>query len=658
MSSPDPSTPTDLTRDPSDLPNTALERFVFVARTRRRLVALSAYALASALALGAAYALRFEFSIPASFLEALPLQLGLLLLLRVVVAQRVGLTTGRWRFVGVDDVISLGIAGFVSSLVFLALLRLVPFLPTIPVSVVLIEWAIFTLGVAGVWLGYRKSMEVLRGRRGALPEGEPRRLVVVGSGEAGNFLVRELRRQPTAYRVIGFLDDDPLKQGTRAQGVPVLGKVAQATGLLEGLDIDEVAIAIPSASPATLRRIVEELECLDVPVKVLPGIDQVMEGDAGPHQLRPLRIEDLLGRDPVSLELPELGADLEGRTVLVTGAAGSIGSELARQVAANGPARLLLLDQAESDLYFVDLELCAAHPELEIVPIVADILDRRFMELFFDRERPDRVYHAAAYKHVPLMEKNPRQALRNNVVGTWEVARLAGQVGTGRFVLISTDKAADPVNTMGRSKRAAELVIQSTQEEYPDTHFTAVRFGNVLGSSGSVVPLFQKQIADGGPVTITHREVSRYFMTIPEAVQLVLQAGLLEEVKGRIAMLEMGEPVRIVDLARNMVRLQGLRPEVDIEFTYTGLRPGEKLHETLHGKEELVDATNLPAVHCLSTREAPVANGALTAYMEELRRDGGDPGSVLLRLVATHGTNGSRRGNKTSSDGERHAAHA
>ena len=654
MSRSDPSTPGDL----NGSAGTALERLAFAARTRRRVVALSAYALASAVALVGAYALRFEFSVPASFLEALPLQLGLLMLLRVILAQGVGLTTGRWRFVGVDDVISLGIAGSMSSLLFLALLRLFPFLPTIPLSVVLIEWAIFTLGVAGVWLGYRKSMELLRGRRGPLPEGEPRRLIVVGSGEAGNFLVRELRRQPTAYQVIGFLDDDPLKQGTRAQGVPVLGEVARAPELLEGLEIDEVAIAIPSAGPPTLRRIVEELECLDLPVKVLPGIDQVMEGDAGPNQLRPLRIEDLLGRDPVSLELPKLEADLDGRTVLVTGAAGSIGSELARQVAANEPARLLLLDQAESDLYFVDLELRNAHPELDIVPIVADILDRSFMEGLFDRERPDRVYHAAAYKHVPLMEKNPRQALRNNVVGTWEVARLAGRVGTGRFVLISTDKAADPVNTMGRSKRAAEIVIQATQEEYPDTHFTAVRFGNVLGSNGSVVPLFQRQIAEGGPVTITHREVTRYFMTIPEAVQLVLQAGLLDEVKGRIAMLEMGEPVRIVDLARNMVRLQGLRPEVDIEFTYTGLRPGEKLHETLHGKGELVDATALPAVHCLSTREAPVANGALVAFMEELRRDGGDPRSVLSRLIATPTTNGKRPGKKTSSDGERHAAHA
>jgi FlaA1/EpsC-like NDP-sugar epimerase len=590
-------------------------------RGNRRLVAYHAYALITIFALLVAYGARFDLAVPADYRAVLPLHLGALTALRLLAARAMRLTDSRWRYVGVDDILRLVAVAGTSSFVFTVLFRGLPQLPNVPYSVVLMEWFIFTLGVAGVWLAYRRMVEVLTGRRARNGGSPPRRLVIVGCGETGSLLSREINRLPGTYRLVGFLDDDPTKKGTRVHGVPVLGTVAQAPEVLAAAEAEELAIAIPSASPSTLRRILADLEPLKLPVKVLPGIRQVMEGEVGVGHLRPVRIEDLLGREPVELRIPKLEADLQGRTVLVTGAAGSIGSELARQIAFNSPARLVLLDQAESDLYFVDVDLRVRHPELEVVPIVGDILDGGALEKVFRDYRPDRVYHAAAYKHVPLMQKNLRTAVRNNVLGSWDVARLAGRYGAGRFILISTDKAADPACVMGATKRASERVVRTLQADYPDTHYTAVRFGNVLGSAGSVIPLFQRQIAEGGPITITHPDVTRYFMTIAEAVQLVLQAGLLEEVRGEVAMLEMGEPVRILELARTLVRLQGLRPEVDIPFTYIGLRPGEKLHETLHGDAEDLDLTSLPAVYRLTTNGGSLGGPELTAMMQDLARD-------------------------------------
>ena len=602
-------------------------------RRRRRLVAYCVYALVTGFALLVAYGARFDLAVPRDYLEVIPIHLAALAALRLLAARVTGLPDGRWRYAGVDDVLRLLLASTTSSFVFALLFRGLSQLPNVPYSVVLIEWFMFTLGVAGMWLVYRRFVEIVHIRHAANGGPAPRRLVIVGSGETGNLLARELHRLPGVYQLVGFLDDDPMMQGTRVQGVKVLGTVAQAPEVLPAVEPQELAIAIPSASPSTLRRILEKLEPLDLPVKVLPGIRQVLEGEVQVGQLRPLRIDDLLGREPVDLKLPELEADIRGRTVLVTGAAGSIGSELARQIAANAPGRLVLLDQAESDLYFVDLEISGGHPEMEVVPIVGDILDGGALEEVFRKYRPDRVYHAAAYKHVPLMQRNLRTAVRNNVLGSWDVARLAGRYGAGRFVLISTDKAADPVCVMGATKRAAERVVQTLQADYPETHYTAVRFGNVLGSAGSVIPLFQRQIAEGGPITITHPDVTRYFMTIAEAVQLVLQAGLLDEVRGEVAMLEMGEPVRILELARTLVRLQGLRPEVDIPFTYIGLRPGEKLRETLHGDTEDLDLTSLPAIYCLTTHGSFLGGPKLTALMQDLARDALDGTEVLVALV-------------------------
>jgi FlaA1/EpsC-like NDP-sugar epimerase len=337
-----------------------------------------------------------------------------------------------------------------------------------------------------------------------------------------------------------------------------------------------------------------------------------------------VRVEDLLGRDPVELSLPELAEDFRDRVVLITGAAGSIGSELARQVARHGPRRLILLDQAESPLYFLELELRKRYPEVDVHPVVGNILDGELVELIFSTEAIDRTLHAAAYKHVPLMEANVRQAVRNNILGTNAIAEAAGRHGCDRFVLISTDKAVRPVNTMGATKSVAELIVLSAQRRYPRTSFMAVRFGNVLGSQGSVLPLFRRQMEEGDQLTVTHPEVTRFFMTIPEASQLVLQASILPEARGRIAMLDMGEPVRILDLARNLIRLSGEFRDPDTRIRYVGLRPGEKLHEELVAPREEMTPTAVPKVN-LVLRSQSEGVRDLTNWIDRWRLGLGDP---------------------------------
>jgi FlaA1/EpsC-like NDP-sugar epimerase len=353
------------------------------------------------------------------------------------------------------------------------------------------------------------------------------------------------------------VDDDPGMWGSQVQRLEVIGSTRDLPRIAEECEAQEIVIAVPSAQPQRLRKIVERCEETGLPFKVLPGMAELLEGQATVTQLREVRIEDLLGRPPVTLELPELAEDLAGEPVLITGAAGSIGSELARQVALHHPGKLILLDQAETELYYLELELRERHPELELYPVIGDIVDAEAIESLFERFAPSRVYHAAAYKHVPMMEANAREAVRNNVVGTWRVADAAGRHGAARFVLVSTDKAVRPANVMGATKRVAEMIVTELQDEHDETTYSAVRFGNVLGSNGSVIPIFRRQLEAGKPLTVTHPDATRYFMTIPEAVQLILQASLLPAIRGQIAMLEMGEPVRIADLAKNLLKLSG-----------------------------------------------------------------------------------------------------
>jgi FlaA1/EpsC-like NDP-sugar epimerase len=566
-------------------------------RWRRPLVLAIYAAIAVAGYLGG-YILRFEFGGLDRWLEAFLLTAPLVAAVRLLFARIFHLATGRWRFVSTTDVLRLLVATSAGTLVLLGIRALLLGAVVIPLSVLLIEWVLTTQITAVAWIAYRTGFERLR--RSRWENGDPRtRVLIIGAGEAGNMLAREIHRYPTGYEMAGFVDDEPTKWGDRIQGIEIIGGTMDLPAIAESVGAEELILAVPSATPEALRRLVALCEATALPFKVLPGIREVLDGEAGLSQLRELRIEDLLGREPIELELPELARDLNGRCVLITGAAGSIGSELARQVALHKPRRLVILDQAETDLFYLDLDLRRDHPDLELIPVIGDVVDAPTVRRVFADHQPERVFHAAAYKHVPLMEVNPEQAIRNNVLGTRVVADEAGQQGCEKFILVSTDKAVRPSSVMGATKRLAEMVVLALDEAYPETAYGAVRFGNVLGSAGSVIPIFQKQIARNQPLTVTHPDVTRYFMTIPEAVQLILQASLLEELRGHIAMLEMGEPVRIVDLAHNMLRLAGIPSPNGEHMVFTGLRPGEKLHEELEAPTEESCATAVSKVRII-----------------------------------------------------------
>jgi FlaA1/EpsC-like NDP-sugar epimerase len=582
--------------------------------SRRRQLALLLYAGAAVAAYLSAFLLRFDFRVPAPYMAVFAWTVWPLVVLRLVAFRLFRLTRERWRYAGGRDAVRLVLATVFSSAVFLVLFRFaLPISPVVPISVVATELVLMSWFTAAMWLSYRLTFEHLRQRENGQATN---RVVVIGAGEAGNLLVREMLRFPTGYIPVGFVDDDPSMWGATIHGVEVVGAPADLQAIAQHVRAHEIIIAVPSARPADMRRLVAQCELTGLPFKVLPGIAQVFAGDVRLNQLRPVQIEDLLGREPITLELPELAADLRGSTVLITGAAGSIGSELARQVTVNGAARVIALDQAETNLFYLDQELRRLNDAVAVIPIVGDVGDAAAMQLLFERFTPDRVYHAAAYKHVPLMERNAREAIRNNVIGTRVVAELAGRFGAGKFVLVSTDKAVRPTNVMGATKRVAELLILELQTEYPATDFGAVRFGNVLGSSGSVLPIFKRQLEMGEPLTVTDRATTRYFMTIPEAVQLILQASLLPDLHGAVAMLDMGEPVRIMDLATNLLRLSGA-PADDGNIVFTGLRPGEKLHEELAAPDEQTVATAIAKIRII---RSAITSGRIIARVAAWER--------------------------------------
>jgi FlaA1/EpsC-like NDP-sugar epimerase len=543
----------------------------------------------------------------------------LLVLIRVAIALITRLGVGSWRYVGLHDLLRLTLAVTAGSVLFFAATWALPLTPRVPRGIIVMEWMLTGNLTAAVWIIYRLIFE--RGTHRKRASGQTKRVLVVGAGMAGQMLVREMVRFPTGYKAVGFVDDDPLRWGTRVHGVEVIGSVDDLSVIAAASKAEQILIAIPSAEPPQLRRIIEVCEGLDIGFKLLPGIREVIDGDAHVHQLREVRLEDLLGRTPIELELPELTSDLAGEAVLITGAAGSIGSELARQVALHRPASLILVDQAETPLFFIDLELRNRHPELDVVARLVDVTDRSRLKRVFAQDKPSRVFHAAAYKHVPMMEDHPRAAVHNNVCGTWLVAKCAAEHGAKRFILVSTDKAVRPANVMGASKRIAELVTLHMQDWYPNTAFGAVRFGNVLGSNGSVIPLFKRQIAADEPLTVTHEDVTRFFMTIPEAVQLILQSSLLPRIKGGIAMLEMGDPVPIMELAKNLLRLSGKSARVGRDIIVTGLRPGEKLHEELAAPDEKAIGTGIEKVNLLDTSRAQLPKAIARAIDEERVED-------------------------------------
>lgn len=528
-----------------------------------------------------AYWLRFNLgTIPAEFLTPA------INWLPVIVAVQAGafvyfqLYRGHWRFASIPDLIRIVKAAVVGSLVILLAIFIVTRLYLVPRSV----FPLYTVLLIGL-LGFpRLVYRWLKDRR--LYIGEGKRVLIVGAGRAGDMLVRDMFRDPSRALVpVGFADDKARKVGMDIQGVRVLGTTDSIPALVDRYEIDLIILALPSAQSNNMQRIVGLCEQAGVPFRTLPRVQDLVEGRVAIDALRDVGIDDLLGREPVTLDWDSIRRELCGKRVLITGGGGSIGSELCRQIARIGPESLVLLEQCEFNLFEIERELRKHHPQLALEACLGDVTDAVFVDQVMARYRPQVIFHAAAYKHVPMLEHQVRQAARNNVVGTRVLALAANRYAVEAFVMISTDKAVNPANVMGASKRVAEIFCQNLDRQ-SQTRFITVRFGNVLGSAGSVVPLFREQLRAGGPLTVTHPEMIRYFMTIPEACQLILQAGAMGR-GGEIFVLDMGEPVKITYLAEQMIRLAGREPGKDIEIVYTGLRPGEKLFEELFHEKEL-----------------------------------------------------------------------
>ena len=495
-----------------------------------------------------------------------------------------------WSVAGVREALHVVAACGLASLVQIAGMMLLQL--SVPRSFFLVSFAALCAEELGIRLSYRVVISLF----GNHSKKAAKRIMIVGAGTSGSVILKEMTTSSLVNGcVVCFVDDDRNKAGKFLNGVPVAGNRNDIPRLAEEYKIDEIYIAIPSASARERKAIIEICRETGCQVKILPGIYQLINGEVSIAKLRNVEIEDLLGRDPIRVNLDEIMGYVSGKVVLVTGGGGSIGSELCRQVASHNPKQLIIFDIYENNAYDIQLELKEKYPDLDLVVLIGSVRNTHRIETVFEKYRPDIVYHAAAHKHVPLMEDSPNEAIKNNVFGTYKTAKAADKYGTKRFVLISTDKAVNPTNIMGASKRMCEMVVQMMNAR-SKTDFVAVRFGNVLGSNGSVIPLFKKQIEQGGPVTVTHPDIIRYFMTIPEAVSLVLQAGAYAK-GGEIFVLDMGEPMKILDLAKNLIRLSGYTPDVDIPIVFTGLRPGEKLYEELLMNEEGMQDTPNKLIH-------------------------------------------------------------
>ncbi len=554
-----------------------------------------------------------------AYLQTVLVTLPLLVTLRVVAFGLFRLYRIRWRYMSVHDLKTVAGATTLSTVVFYGFLRVlgdgVPWVYSWGMQI--IDWVLTICLLSGVRIGYRlwsdKSLET--------PSLPSQRALIVGAGDAGETVARELlRRSAEGIVPVGFVDDEPKRRGTRIHGLPVLGTTQDIATLAQKIGVEVILIAIPSAAGKTIRDIVARCEAVPARLCLVPDITDLIEGSSAMGisrltSIRAVKIEDLLRREPVQTDMAELAGYLSGQRVLVTGAGGSIGSELCRQIAGLNPARLLLLGRGENSIFEIEQELIR---EFGIAPIaiIADVKDKDRLEEVFLAERPTVVFHAAAHKHVPLMEASPSEAVKNNVLGTRNIAEVAAACGVRKFVYVSTDKAVNPESVMGATKRIGEQIVSSLSRQHLGTEFAVVRFGNVLGSRGSVVPTMQKQIARGGPITVTDPQMTRYFMTIPEAVQLILQAGAMGK-HGETFLLDMGDPVRILDLARDLIRLSGLRPDVDIKIEFTGVRPGEKINEELLYASE----ARCPTAHAkISVSESGTTSPLLTTVVDRLIR--------------------------------------
>jgi FlaA1/EpsC-like NDP-sugar epimerase len=598
-------------------------------RSKQLFVVLSDAILVSA-SLYLSYVLRFGTFHQETYAHQIYLMLPIVLVVRLSIFHIRGMYRGMWRFVGIHDLVVLIQSITLSSALSMVLIFLVFRLENYPRSVFVIDWFVVIILVGGSRFAYRLYREGAFKSRIGLQRinTENKRVLIIGAGKAGELILREILRNPTYNFIpVGFVDDARTKIGATIHGYRVLGHTRSVPRIVKENSVDEIFIAIPSASTKTKRRIMHVCKNTGVKFKTLPAVGQLLNGTVTVSALREFQIDDLLGRNPVKLDESSIKEYLKDKTVMITGAGGSIGSELCNQVAEIFPKQLVLFERSEYNLYQIQMHLLEMFPNLVVHAVIGDVTDKLRIEKTLKQFMPDVVFHAAAYKHVPLMESNAEEALKNNVYGTWVVAHLSHIYSVKKFVMVSTDKAVRPTNIMGASKRIAELVCQGCGRD-SNTQFVTVRFGNVLNSVGSVIPLFKRQIAKGGPITVTHPEIYRYFMTIPEAVQLIMQAGAMGR-GGEIFILDMGEPVRIVDLARDMISLSGLEPERDIKIVFTGLRPGEKLYEELLTEGEEIKSTLHKKIKVIETEHIvwPTLLSKIENLLESLQ-DGFSPDTV------------------------------
>ncbi|AJD92263.1 UDP-N-acetylglucosamine 4,6-dehydratase [Jeotgalibacillus malaysiensis] len=548
----------------------------------------------------------------------------LLLITHHIFAHVFGLYKRVWQYSSLNEL--MGLVKAVTLSVLVVVVYQLIFSSSLYTRTLLITWMLHILLLGGVRFSWRMYRDTY-----FRPVKNRKRTLIVGAGAAGSLILRELNQnQNSELQPVGFIDDDRTKHHLEIHGVPVYGGVERIEEVVEGQQIEHIIIAIPSLDRAGIKRIFAECAKTNAETKILPLFGDLASGRIEVNAIREVQVEDLLGRDPVELDMQKISEDLTGKTILVTGAGGSIGSEISRQVCRFSPAKLILLGHGENSIYKIDMELRSQFADqIDIVPTIADVQDGdRILEVMKEH-KPDVVYHAAAHKHVPLMEANPFEAVKNNIFGTKNVATAAHEAGVGHFVLVSTDKAVNPPNVMGATKRFAEMIIQNLAEE-SDTVFAAVRFGNVLGSRGSVIPLFKRQIAAGGPVTVTDPRMTRYFMTIPEASRLVIQAGTLAR-GGEVFVLDMGEPVKIVDLAKNLIRLSGYTEE-EIPIKFAGMRPGEKLYEELLNEDEVQDKQVFEKIFI--GKAVPVSNVEMELLLREIQRSDEEQLKEILIGVA------------------------
>jgi FlaA1/EpsC-like NDP-sugar epimerase len=604
----------------------------FIKQIVRFVALVATYALTLGICFFFALLLRFDFDVPTEFKMRFWRLLPWVLALKLIFLGFMGQYRSLLTFFSFPDAKKLVLALGMASCLLGVLWLLSKGVLLVPRGVIVVDFVLSTVALVSLRFGMRTFRERLNSNGPSLDQSR-KRVAIIGAGLAGATLAREIQSKPgLGLSLICFVDDDPLKAGQTLHGREVVGNRTQLKDIVQRLDIQKVILAMPNAKPGVIQTTINTINELGLDHDILPSMAQLLHRQVTVSHLRRVDPEDLLGRDAVALDNAGIADLLKDKVVMVTGAGGSIGSELCRQIAAQNPAKLVLVERSEPALFAIEQELTASHRHVPLLPRATSVCDEDSLARLMETHRPALIFHAAAHKHVPLMEQQPAEALRNNAIGTAIVARLAGKFGAEKFVLVSSDKAVNPANIMGATKRLAELLVdESHRHGGSGCSYCAVRFGNVLGSSGSVVPIFRRQISQGGPVTVTHPEVTRYFMSIPEAVGLILQSALLSR-GGEIFVLDMGSPVKIADLARQMVELCGFKPDEDIKITYTGLRPGEKLYEEPIHEMEDVGPTSHPKVRRLGSERAN-GNGGLAAELAVFYKESASDSDRIRRWL-------------------------